>query len=105
MLGTMRVVWRLSREAEVTILDANLFLFKFAIKKDKARIKEGFPWSFDKHLLVFKDYDGDLRPSDYRFDKASFWVRVYGLTLRMMTRGIAERIGNKLGTLIADSSG
>ena len=33
------------------------------------------------------------------FDRASFWVRVYELPLKMMNEGIATKIGRKLGTL------
>ncbi|XWS08105.1 hypothetical protein CRYUN_Cryun41cG0050700 [Craigia yunnanensis] len=87
MMDTMRPVWKLLRDAKVTILDANLFLFKFATKKDKVRIHEGSPWSFDKHLLVFEDCDGDLRSSDFIFDQANFCV--------IIVHGEIERDHNK----------
>ena len=54
MLGTFRVVWKISKEAEVSVLDSNLFLFKFASTKDKDRVLEGSPWSFEKKLLMLK---------------------------------------------------
>ena len=100
MIGTMRIVWRLSKDPEVTVMDENLFLFKFATLKDKQRIIDGSPWSFEKKLLVLKKYDGDLRASDYVFDKADFWVRVYGLPLKMLNQEMADRIGRKIGSLI-----
>ena len=43
MLGTLKVVWRNSKEATITILDSNLFLFKFATMKDKQRVMDGSP--------------------------------------------------------------
>ena len=43
MLGTLMVVWRISKVAEVSVLDINLFLFKFASVKDKDRVLEGAP--------------------------------------------------------------
>ena len=82
-------------------MDANFFMFKFANKKDKLRVQEGSPWSFDKHLIGFKDYDGDLKPAKSVFDKACFQVRVYGLPLKMMSQGFAERIGKKMKLLKA----
>ena len=93
----MRVIWRLSRDAEVVIMDNNLFLFKFANRKDKNRVLDRAPWSFDKHLLAFKDYDGGLRASKYVFDKATFWIQVFDLPLKMMHHDIVEKIGGKLG--------
>ena len=41
LLGTIRVVWKLSKDAEVETMDTNLFLFKFANKKDKNKVLEG----------------------------------------------------------------
>ena len=35
MLRTFRVVWKISKDVEVSVLDFNLFLFKFANVKDK----------------------------------------------------------------------
>ena len=100
LLGTMRIVWRLSKNPEVTAMDENLFLFKFATMKDKKRIIDGSPWSFEKQLLALLDYDGDLRASDYVFDKVAFWVRVYGLPLKLLNQEVEDRIGRKVGTLV-----
>ena len=72
MLGTLRVVWKISKDAEVTVIDFNLFLFKFYSMKDKHRVLEGSPWPFNKNLIAFKDYNGDLRGSNYVFDRAQF---------------------------------
>ena len=72
MIGTLKVVWKVSKKVVVTVLDSNLFLFKFDNMRDKQRIIEGSPWSFNKNLIVFKDYNGDLRGSDYQFDIAPF---------------------------------
>ena len=77
-------------------MDTNLFLFKFANRKDKNRVLDGAFWSFDKQLLAFKDYDGDLCTFDYVFDKTSLWIQVHGLPLKMMNISIAEKIGRKL---------
>ncbi|XVF60617.1 hypothetical protein PTKIN_Ptkin08bG0062400 [Pterospermum kingtungense] len=45
---------------------------KFQGGRDKARILEGAPWSFDKHLLLLHKYMGDWRPDDYEFKHDSF---------------------------------
>ncbi|XVF69481.1 hypothetical protein PTKIN_Ptkin11bG0085700 [Pterospermum kingtungense] len=37
LMNTMKIVWRVSQEYEVSILDLNLFMFKFAITKDKEK--------------------------------------------------------------------
>ena len=45
------------------------------------RILKGLSWSFNKQLV---DYDANVRPMDYVFDRASFWIQVYGLPLNIM---------------------
>ncbi|XVF82808.1 hypothetical protein PTKIN_Ptkin16aG0079600 [Pterospermum kingtungense] len=99
MLNTLKIVWRVSKEYEMSILDSNLFLFKFASVKDKERVLDGAPWTFEKQLLVFHEYDGNLRPSDYIFNKGTFWITIYDLSLNLMSTDMAEMIGNKIGVL------
>ena len=105
MLSTLKVVWKISRNVKVTVLESNLFIFKFASLKDKQRVIDGSPWSFNKNLVVFKDYNGDLRGLDYKFETAQFWVRVYGFPLRMLTKQCATIISSKLGELIQTNIG
>ena len=78
LMSTMKIIWRLSKDAEALVLDEKLFLFKFANKKDKQRVLDGSPWSFQKNLLAFTNYDGDLRTSKYEFKRACFWIRALG---------------------------
>ncbi|XWS71116.1 hypothetical protein CRYUN_Cryun03dG0110700 [Craigia yunnanensis] len=80
----MRIVWRLSKVPEVSVMDDNLFLFKFATRRDKQRVLGGAPWSFDRQLLAFRYYDCNLRAVDYVFNRASFWIRTeWGRWLRI----------------------
>ncbi|XVF04676.1 hypothetical protein REPUB_Repub05bG0105400 [Reevesia pubescens] len=64
MMRTFKVVWMLVKELGITVLDDNLFFFKFRFVTDKERVGDGLAWSFDKHLLVLKDFDGDPRLKD-----------------------------------------
>ena len=72
LISTMKIIWRLSKDAEALVLDEKLFLFKFANKKDKQRVLDGSLWSFQKNLLAFTNYDGDLRIFKYEFKRACF---------------------------------
>ena len=95
----MNIIWRLSKDAKTLVLDENLFLFKFANKKDKQRVLDGSLWSFQKNLLAFTNYDGDLRIFKYEFKRACFWIRVFGLPLNLMNQEVAYRMGSKLEIL------
>ncbi|XVF47816.1 hypothetical protein PTKIN_Ptkin03bG0141300 [Pterospermum kingtungense] len=104
-METMKAIWKITNEVEIMAIEENLFLFKFQGARDKERVLEGAPWSFDKSLLLFQEFNGALRPDEYVFDKATFWVRIYGLLLGMMNKTIGARIGESLGRLIkADKS-
>ncbi|XVF50950.1 hypothetical protein PTKIN_Ptkin04bG0144900 [Pterospermum kingtungense] len=99
LLSTLKIVWRVAKKYEVSILDSNLFQFKFRSERDKDRVLEGAHWSFNNHILMFHGYDGNLQPSEYVFNKGSFWIRVFDLPLNLMSLDIVERIGNKVGVL------
>ncbi|XVF67325.1 hypothetical protein PTKIN_Ptkin10aG0112000 [Pterospermum kingtungense] len=101
LMGTMKVIWKLMDEVEITALEENLFLFKFSGSKDKERVLEGAPWSFDKHMLLFQDFKGELKPEEYVFNTAHIWIRIYELPLGMRNKNTRIRIEGKLGRLIA----
>ena len=77
MIGTLRVVWKISKDAEITMLDTNLFLIKFETIKDKERVLEGAPWSFDKNLLAFKEYNEDMGAAEYVFNSLFLYQGVW----------------------------
>ncbi|XVF54975.1 hypothetical protein PTKIN_Ptkin05aG0223700 [Pterospermum kingtungense] len=92
MMATMKIIWKLSKEVEILALEDNIFLFKFQCAKDKERILEGAPWSFDKNLLLFHEFVGEWRPEEYKFEKATFWVRINNLPLGLRNANTREII-------------
>ncbi|XVF47546.1 hypothetical protein PTKIN_Ptkin03bG0117500 [Pterospermum kingtungense] len=40
----------------------------------KERVMDGALWTFDRKLLAFHEYDGNLCPSDYVFTEGLFWI-------------------------------
>lgn len=78
---TMSQIWALHRNMVVRAIDSNTFVFQFFHWKDKEKILDGRPWSFDQKLLVLDEIQVDEQPSQVRLDKSSFWVRIYNLPL------------------------
>lgn len=68
--------------------------------RDKERIINGVSWAFINQLLVFSEFNSDLRPDKYRFDKAMFWTCINCLPWNLMSTDIVERMGNKIGKLV-----
>lgn len=44
--------WKLKNPVEIQELSKNLFLFRFATKRDLKNVMLNKPWSFDRNLLV-----------------------------------------------------
>ncbi|XVF59455.1 hypothetical protein PTKIN_Ptkin07bG0277500 [Pterospermum kingtungense] len=43
-MGTMKTIWKLNNEVEITAIEDNFFIFKFQASKDNERILEGSIW-------------------------------------------------------------
>ncbi|EOY32050.1 Uncharacterized protein TCM_039465 [Theobroma cacao] len=75
----------------------NKFLFSFDVKEDFERVKDGKPWSFERCLVVLKDFDGEIMdPEEIKFGMEEFWVHVIELPLKLMTKEIVVTTGKNL---------
>jgi hypothetical protein len=89
--------WKPSETPTFKVLGDNLFLVDFVEESDKIRVLEGRPWVFEGNLFAVEDYDGLTKPSDFSFDKATFWVRMIGLPLACMNLTVGHQIGTSMG--------
>jgi hypothetical protein len=89
--------WKLSGSFTFKILGGNLFLVEFETISDKARVLEGGPWDFEGSLFLVEDFDGRTSPSEFTFDRASFWVRMTNLPLACMGREVGFKLGAAAG--------
>jgi hypothetical protein len=92
--------WKPEGNPSFKLLKDNMFLVELATEKDKKRILEGRPWSVEGHLFAVEDYDGLSSPSDYRFEKAAFWVRINNLPLSCMSLVVGNQIGSSMGQVL-----
>ncbi|XP_028075299.1 uncharacterized protein LOC114277599 [Camellia sinensis] len=97
---TLTAVWRASKGIVFKTLGDNLFLIKFGHIVDKRRVMLNGPWNFDKQLVMWRDFDGDLLPLDITFSTMEFWVHVSNLPLISMTRDVGVLLGNQLGRFV-----
>lgn len=96
--STMISVWKLKNQVETQDLGKNLFLFKFATKRDLEFVLKNGPWSFDRSLLVLNCISGEEQPSELNMHHTPFWVRIYDLPLNLRLEQMAKKIGSILGT-------
>ena len=71
---TFRLVWRTKKGFEVRDMGNHRVLFVFTNEEDVARVMQGEPWSFDKHLVALKRVEKHASIQNVIFDRTTFWI-------------------------------
>lgn len=85
---------------EIKEVSREIFLFSFGDVKDRYRVLEGDPWSFDYSPIVLKKVDdlGNLDLADFCY--TNFWVQAHSLPLDSRLPEVGEVIGEAVGDLV-----
>lgn len=94
---TFRQIWRSTNGFKIRNLGDHIVLFVFKNQGDVDRIILSEPWCFDKHLVVLQRYDCDTSVNDLQFNRATFWVQVHNIPVRLMSKEAAENICDQVG--------
>jgi hypothetical protein len=93
----MSKIWKTLESVHFKELHDNLWLLEFGNESDKRRIKEGRPWLFDRSVLVLKELEEHIPPTQMEFSHALFWVQGHDMPLLCMNSDIGYRIGESIG--------
>jgi len=85
----MLQAWRSRNPVEIQDLNKNLFLLKFALKKEANLVCKTGPWSFDRNLIILNRISGNEEPSEFAMSRASLWVRDCDLPLKLRSEAMA----------------
>ncbi|XP_050262675.1 uncharacterized protein LOC126707121 [Quercus robur] len=96
----MRMMWKLNKGVQISEIEEDLFLVEFGDGRDKKKVLDMCPWSYEKQLVLIQDFEAELAPREIDFKWSSFWVQMFNLPLKSRTREIGEVIGSKLGTVL-----
>ncbi|XP_042974654.1 uncharacterized protein At4g02000-like [Carya illinoinensis] len=96
----MRKVWRLVKSVKFRDLNAEFTLVEFEDSRDRAKVVREGPWSFDKHLVLLKEFDSLIQISKLELVKAPFWVRIHDLPLIARNEYIGKLVGSALGEVL-----
>jgi hypothetical protein len=58
------------------------------------------PWQFDFNVILLREFNGSVRPSDMVFDSLDIWFRVLDLPMDFMNSAYGEFIGGWIGKYI-----
>lgn len=90
-------IWRVEGRIFFKEIQETIWLFEFTEAKDKQRVLDGRPWSYDRSLLVINDFDGRTPPSQMDFSFSPIWIQIHDMPLGCMNRGIGFKIGSTIG--------
>ena len=96
----MRMVWKLNKGVQISEVKEDLFLVEFSDGKDKKKVIDMCPWNFEKQLVLIQEFNGELAPKDIEIKWAPFWIQIFNLPLKCMTKEIGWTIGSKLGEVM-----
>jgi hypothetical protein len=97
----MQKAWGLHGQAQFKDIGDNMFVVRFHSEGDWRHAMKNGPWQFDFNVILLKEFDGSIRPSDMIFDTMDIWVRVLDLPMDMMNRAYGELIGGWVGKYIS----
>lgn len=92
-------IWRLDGGVSFKEIQHNVWMFEFSHEGEKRRVLAGHPWSFDRYILVLKDFDGSIPSSKWDFKTSPFRIQIQDMPLICMTKAIGGKIGSSLGIL------
>ena len=84
VVRTFRPLWCTKGSFQVSDAKQNFMVFTFDLEEDVEKVLMGEPWSFHKHLVVFRRYDGATPVQEISFDWVSFWVQIHHLPFSLL---------------------
>lgn len=96
---TLSRLWRTTDIISFKEIQDNLWIFEFSDEGEKERVMEGWPWSYERQIMVLNDFDGQVPPSLMEFHQTPCWIQVHDMPLHCMSRAVGTKIGESLGVL------
>ena len=96
----LKMLWKPNRGLWISEIEREMFLVEFGDGRDKKRILEMCPWSYEKQLVLLQEFEGERVPKEIIMKWIPFWVQIYNLPLMSMTRESGLEIGGKIGRVL-----
>lgn len=90
--------WNVAGDVRFQKIGIDRILVQFGNSVEKDRVMARGPWSFDKNLVVLRKLVEDEDPNQVCLDECYFYIHTIGLPMLLMHRGIAELLGNAMGS-------
>uniref|UniRef100_A0A7N2KXD6 DUF4283 domain-containing protein n=1 Tax=Quercus lobata TaxID=97700 RepID=A0A7N2KXD6_QUELO len=104
VVATFTPIWQSKRGFKINNLGTHIILFTFDSESKVDTILANTTWSFDKHLMILKKYDGVSKIEDLDFNSTLFWIQLHGLPGKFMTTTMVENLCKLAGQIESEGS-
>ena len=70
----LRMLWKPNKGVQISEVDEEVFLVEFGDVKDKKKVLDMCPWSYEKQLVIIQEFEGELTPKELDLKWVPFWV-------------------------------
>ena len=70
----LRMIWKPQKSIQINEVKDELYLVEFGDGQDKKRIMEMCPWTYEKYLILLREFEGEQVPKDISLWQSPFWV-------------------------------
>lgn len=95
--SVMKSVWNVHDSTRIETIGMNIFVFLFKSLREKIRVLNSGPWTFNKSFLVLSSPTATDQPLEMNFNICAFWVQVHNIPFECMLKEMAVLLGGKLG--------
>ena len=70
----MRMLWKPNKGVQISEIEEDLFLVEFGDGKDKKKLLDMCPWSYEKQLFLIQEFEGELTPKEIELKWSFYWI-------------------------------
>ena len=96
----LRMIWKPIKGVQINEIGDDLFLVEFGEGRDKKRVMDMSPRTYEKQLILLKEFVGDQVPKEILLWQSPFWVQIHNLPLNGRIRETGWEISSKLGEVM-----
>ena len=96
----LRMIWKLNKGVQISEIENETYMVEFSDKKDKKKVLEMSPWSFEKQLILLQEFKGEQAPKKISLTRSPFWIQIHNLPLKSRTRETSRAIGTTIGEVL-----
>ena len=93
---TFKPLWKARDGFKVRDVGNHTMLFVFEGESDAEWVLAMEPWTYDKHLILLKWYDGKCEAHTLHFSTVKFWLQIHGLPVNRLIFETAIELGKSV---------